>query len=345
MSTDGSRFLRACRGRQTDAVPIWLMRQAGRYMPEYQALRARHSFHTLLTTPELACEITLQPVRAFGMDAAIVFSDILPILEVLGVPLRFDDAAGPQLEPLGAEGQLRTLSGDEIEGALGFTLEAIRLAARELQAQRVPLIGFSGAPFTLACYAIEGRIGHDCARTRTFMMARPERWQALQERLADAVGHYLRAQVAAGAGAVQLFDTWAGTLARADYERYALPYVRRCVSAARGLGVPVIYFSTQTGAMLDLVAQSGADVIGVDWRCDIGAARRRLGPERAIQGNLDPAALTAPWDVLAERATAVLEAAAGRGHIFNLGHGVPPTTPNDNVRRLVELVHSWQGAG
>jgi uroporphyrinogen decarboxylase len=345
MSAEGSRFLRACRGLEVDAVPIWLMRQAGRYMPEYQALRARHSFETLLTTPELACEITLQPVRAFGVDAAIVFSDILPLLQALGVPLRFDDAAGPQLEPLAADGELRALSGEEIEAELGFTLGAIRLAARELEADDVPLIGFSGAPFTLACYAIEGRIGHDCARTRTFMMAEPQRWHALQERLADAVGHYLRAQVQAGADAVQLFDTWAGTLSRTDYERSALPHVQSCVSAARALGVPVIYFSTQTGAMLDLVAQSGADVIGVDWRCDIGAARRLLGPDRPVQGNLDPAAMTAPWDVLAARATAVLDAAAGPGHIFNLGHGVPPTTPNDNVRRLVDLVHSRRAAG
>jgi uroporphyrinogen decarboxylase len=339
-----SRFLAACRRETVDAVPIWLMRQAGRYMPEYQALRADHSFETLLTTPELACQITMQPVRAFGVDAAIVFSDILPLLRVMGVPLRFDDHSGPQLEPLAGGVALRQLGADEIRAGLGFTLEAERLAKRELEPLGVPLIGFSGAPFTLACYALEGRIGHDCLKTRAFMLAEPRRWDELLGTIAQAVGHYLLAQVEAGADALQLFDTWAGALSAAQYERYVLPHVRRVVATARSAGVPVIYFSTQTGGMIDTVALTGADVIGVDWRCDLAAVRHHLGPSVAVQGNLDPAALTAPWEVLRGRAVEVLQAAAqgGPGHIFNLGHGVPPTTPPDNVRRLVNLAHSWR---
>jgi uroporphyrinogen decarboxylase len=321
------------------------MRQAGRYMSEYQVLRGRHSFETLLTTPDLACEITLQPVRAFGVDAAIVFGDILPLLRVMGVPLRFDDDAGPLLEPLGPKGSLRALDVAEIQAGLGFTLEAERLAKRELEPLGVPLIGFSGAPFTLACYALEGRIGHDCLKTRSFMLAEQQRWVSLLGTLADAVGHYLLAQVDAGADALQLFDTWAGTLSARDYRRHVLPHTRRAVEIARSAGVPVIYFSTQTGHMVDAVAETGADVIGVDWRCDLAAVRHLLGPSVPLQGNLDPAALTAPWDVLRTRAVEVLDAAAAsearRGHIFNLGHGVPPTTPPDNVRRLVQLVHSW----
>jgi uroporphyrinogen decarboxylase len=339
-----SRFLCACRGEAVDAVPIWLMRQAGRYMPEYQALRADHSFETLLTTPELACRITLQPVHAFGVDAAIVFSDILPLLRVMGVPLRFDDAAGPQLEPLKSDAALRPLGPDEIRAGLGFTLEAERLAKRELEPLGVPLIGFSGAPFTLACYALEGRIGHDCLKTRALMLAEPRRWDELLGAIAEAVGHYLLAQVEAGVDALQLFDTWAGALSAAEYERHVLPHVRRAVAMARSAGVPVVYFSTQTGGMIDTVARTGADIIGVDWRCDLAAVRRRLGPSLAVQGNLDPAALTAPWEVLRECAVEVLRAAApgGPGFIFNLGHGVPPATPPDNVRRLVELVHTWR---
>lgn len=359
-----ARLLRACRGEPVDAVPIWLMRQAGRYMPEYRALRARHSFETLLTTPHLACEITLQPVRAFGVDAAIVFSDILPLLRVMGVPLRFDDDSGPQLEPLGMDGTLRRLDPEEIRAALGFTLEAERLAKRELQPLGVPLIGFSGAPFTLACYAVEGRIGHDCVKTRARMLAAPARWHELLGALADAAGEYLLAQAQAGADVLQIFDTWAGALSARDYSRFVLPHTQRAIAIARAAGVPIVYFSTQTGHMMRTVALTGADVIGVDWRCHLGDVRRQLGPSVALQGNLDPAALTAPWELLRERAMEVLEAAGaagaateaapaptdgaaaapttGSGYIFNLGHGVPPTTPPDNVRRLVELVHAWR---
>jgi len=334
-----ARFLRACRRLPVDATPIWLMRQAGRYMTEYQELRRRYSFEQLLTQPELACEVTLQPVRALGVDAAIVFSDILPILRAMGMSLRYDDSAGPQLEPLG-DREPAALSFSELEERLGYTLQTLRLVKRELTPPGVPLIGFAGAPFTLACYALEGRPSSACTLARGLLLAHPERGRRLLAALADTVGRHLVLQARTGADALQLFDTWAGTLAAADYRELALPAARRAIALAREAGVPVIYFSTQTGGMLELLAETGADVIGVDWRTDLAAARRRLGGSVAVQGNLDPAALLASWETLAERARAVLRAAGrGPGFIFNLGHGVLPGTDPDNVRRLVELVH------
>jgi uroporphyrinogen decarboxylase len=342
-----SRLLRACRREPIDATPIWLMRQAGRYLPEYRALRERHAFLEMVKTPELACEVTLQPLRAFELDAAIIFADILPPLESLGFELEFHEGSGPLiLNPLRRAADVASLAAPEADEGWSFTLEAIRLARREL-AGRAPLIGFSGAPFTLACYAIQGSGGGEFAVARQFMMNEPRAWHAFMDVLARLVGRYLAAQVRAGAQVLQLFDSWAGLLSPADYREFVLPYSRAALVAAGAAGVPLIHFATGSAGLLELMQEAGGDVIGVDWRVDLASAWRRLGDAVALQGNLDPVALLAEPEALAARAKAVLESAAGRpGHIFNLGHGVLPQTPPDNVRRLIDLVHAWPlGAG
>jgi uroporphyrinogen decarboxylase len=336
------RLLRACRREPVDATPIWLMRQAGRYLPEYRALREQHAFLDMVKTPELACEVTLQPLRSIDLDAAIIFADILPPLESLGFELEFHEGRGPLIRnPLRRAADAGALVVPEDDEGWSFTLEAIRLARRELGG-RVPLIGFSGAPFTLACYAIQGSGGGDFAVARQFMMNEPRAWHAFMDVLARLVGRYLAAQVAAGAQVLQLFDSWAGLLSPADYRESVLPYSRAALAAAGGSGVPLIHFATGSAGLLELMQEAGGDVIGVDWRVDLDSVRRRLGDDVALQGNLDPVALLAEPEALEARATAVLKAAAGRpGHIFNLGHGVLPQTSPDNVRRLVELVHEW----
>ena len=340
----GPRFLQACRRLPVDRTPVWLMRQAGRYMSEYRELRQRYGMLEIIKHPELSCQVTMQPIDAFDLDAAIIFADILPPLEGLGLKVGFEAGEGPAVyNPVRDEATVLALQTPDIEAATGFTLEAIRLARRELDTRGIPLIGFSGAPFTLACYAVEGGSSKDFTITKRLMMGRPDLWRQLMEKLAGLVGGYLRAQAQAGAQALQLFDTWAGLLSPRDYIEFALPYVQTAVREASLAGVPVIYFSTGTTGMLELVAQSGADVIGVDWRVDLGEAWRRLGPGVAIQGNLDPVALLADWPELKKRATAVLDSAGGQpGHIFNLGHGVLRDTPVDHVRRLVDFVHEYR---
>jgi uroporphyrinogen decarboxylase len=343
MDAQDSRFLRACRRQTVDATPIWLMRQAGRYMPEYRALRAHHPFLEMVKTPELACEVTLQPVQAFDLDAAIIFADILPPLEGMGLHLTFAAGDGPVIHnPVRSAADVDALAVRPPEETLGFTLEAIRLARRELEGRGLPLIGFSGAPFTLAAFAIEGGGSANHAIARTFMLAEPQAWHRLMEKLSQVVGEYLLAQAAAGAQVLQLFDSWVGNLSPADYREYVLPHSRRSLEIARRAGVPIIHFGTNTGGMLDLIAEAGGDVIGVDWRLTLDEAWRKLGPGVAVQGNLDPVALLAPWDELQKRAGRVLDdaAAVGRpGHIFNLGHGILQGTPVDNVARLVDFVH------
>ena len=336
------RLLRACRRLPVDATPIWLMRQAGRYLPAYRALRERHGFLEMVKTPELACEVTLQPLRVFDLDAAIIFADILPPLESLGFELEFHEARGPIIRnPLRSAQPAGAMAWAESDESWMFTLEAIRLVRRQLGAA-VPLIGFSGAPFTLACYAIQGSGGGDFATARQFMMNEPDAWHAFMGVLARLVGRYLCAQVEAGAQVLQLFDSWAGLLSPGDYRDFVLPYSRAVIAAARRSGAPLIHFATGSAGLLELLQEAGGDVIGVDWRVDLEAAWRRLGEGAALQGNLDPVALLAHPEGLEARAAAVLTAAAGRrGHIFNLGHGVLPQTPPDNVRRLVEFVHRW----
>jgi uroporphyrinogen decarboxylase len=338
-----SRMLRACHKQPTKATPIWLMRQAGRYMQEYQDLRQTYGILDIIKTPDLACEVTMQPIKAFDLDAAIIFADILPPLEAMGLDLEFVKGEGPVIHnPVRTSADVDKLSDPRPEESLSFTLDAIRLARRELEHKGIPLIGFSGAPYTLASYAIEGGGSRNHQHVKGLMMGRPDVWRTLMEKLSKIVGDYLLAQARAGAQILQLFDSWAGILSPADYHDLVMPYSQRAIEIARKSGVPIIHFGTNTNGMLELIREAGGDVIGVDWRIDLDTAWERLGPEVAIQGNLDPIALFAPWDELKQRARRVLDQAAGRpGHIFNLGHGILPQTPVDNVRRLVDFVHEY----
>jgi uroporphyrinogen decarboxylase len=339
-----SRFLAACARQEVDATPIWLMRQAGRYMAEYRALREKYSILELIKHPELACQVTMQPVEAFDLDAAIIFADILPPLEAMGLQLSFGKGEGPVIHnPVRGRADVDALRTPAPEESLWFTLEAISLTRRALSKRGIPLIGFSGAPFTLASYAIEGGGSHNYVLTKSFMMSEPAAWQHLMMKLSTVVGHYLLAQARAGAQALQLFDSWAGCLSPVDYQEYVLPYSRRAIEIASQGGVPLIHFATNTGGMLNVFRQAGGDVIGIDWRINLDTAWDILGPSVAIQGNLDPVALFAPWEELRKRARHVLDQAGGRpGYIFNLGHGILPQTPVSNVQRLIDFVHTYQ---
>jgi uroporphyrinogen decarboxylase len=341
-----SRFLRACRREPTDATPIWLMRQAGRYMAEYRALREQYTILEMIQTPELAGEVTLQPIRAFDLDAAIIFADILPPLMGMGLELDFVRGEGPVLyNPVRSPADVSALRVHPPEETLGFTLEAIRLVRRELDGRGIPLIGFSGAPFTLAAYAVEGGSSRNYTEVKQFMMAEPQAWGSLMSKLSEVVGQYLLAQARAGTQALQIFDSWVGHLSPADYRDYVMPYSKRAIDMAKQAGVPIIHFGTDTSGMLELLRDAGGDVIGVDWRIDLDTAWNRLGDGVAVQGNLDPAALFAPWPELKKRARQVLDQAGGRpGHIFNLGHGILPGTPVENVKRLVDFVHEYSAA-
>ncbi|MCI0548241.1 MAG: uroporphyrinogen decarboxylase [Candidatus Rokubacteria bacterium] len=332
-------FLRACRREPTSFTPIWLMRQAGRYMPEYRAMRARHGFLELCRTPAAAAEVTLQPVERLGVDAAIVFADILLVLEPLGVGLEFAPGDGPRIHrPVRAPDDLARLKPVDVEASVAFVFETIRLARRAL-AGRVPLIGFAGAPFTLASYVIEGGGSRDFLHAKRFMRAEPAAWHALMATLARITGDYLNGQIAAGAQALQLFDSWVGALSPADYREYVLPHTRAVVRALTP-GVPLIHFGTGTGGLLPLMAEAGGDVIGLDWRVELDATWDRLGAGVALQGNLDPAILLAPIPEIRRAAKRILDQARGRpGHVFNLGHGIHQETPVDHVRALVDIVH------
>jgi uroporphyrinogen decarboxylase len=345
-TTKNSRFLRACRREAVDTTPVWLMRQAGRYMPEYRKLREEHTLLELIKTPELACAVTLQPVNAFALDAAIIFADILPPLEGMGLDLSFAAGEGPVIgNPARTAADIKRLRTPAPEEALGFTLEAIRLVRAELDARGLPLIGFSGAPFTLAAYAVEGGGSRNFERVKALMMGEPDLWKQLMTKLSEVVGAYLLAQARAGAQALQVFDSWAGQLAPGDYREHVAPYTGRAIETARAAGVPIIHFGVNTSGMLEDMRDAGGDVIGVDWRIEIDVARRRLGDDVALQGNLDPVALLASWESLRPRAQHVLDQMVGRvGYIFNLGHGVLPQTPVENVARLVEFVHEYSAS-
>ncbi|MCG6927227.1 MAG: uroporphyrinogen decarboxylase [Acidobacteria bacterium] len=332
------RFLRACRREPVDRTPVWFMRQAGRYMAEYQALRKRHTLLELCRTPELAVEVTLQPIKALGFDAAILFSDLLIPLAPLGLPFDFQSGEGPVVEkPIRSRADVEALRRFEPREELGMVLEAIRLLRREL---KVPLIGFAGAPFTLATYAIEGGSSKNLALTKGLMYGEPDTWHQLAGLLADVVSDYLRAQVEAGAQAVQLFDSWIGALDEADYREFVLPHVARIFEGLDGLDVPQIHFGTATGHLLGLQREAGGTVVGVDWRTPLDEGWERAGLDVAIQGNLDPTLLFAPRERLLARVDDVLRRAGGRpGHIFNLGHGILPGTPVENVKAVVDHVH------
>lgn len=319
------------------------MRQAGRYMSEYRDLRKTYGILELIKTPELACEVTMQPIKAFDLDAAIIFADILPPLEGMGLELEFVKGEGPLIHnPVRTAADVEALRTPLPEDNLWFTLEAIKLVRQELDGRDIPLIGFSGAPFTLASYAIEGGSSRNWRRAKEMMMGDPALWHRLMVKLSQVVGRYLLAQAQAGAQVLQIFDSWVGALSPADYRDFVLPYSRHAIEIASQTGVPVIHFGTNTNGMLELIREAGGDVIGVDWRIDLDVAWRQLGEEVAIQGNLDPVALFSPWPQLKQRAQRILELAGGRpGHIFNLGHGILPETPVDNVRRLVDFVHEY----
>ena len=331
-------FLSACRRQPVRHRPIWIMRQAGRYLPEYRALRAKVDFESLTRTPDLAAEVTLQPLRRFELDAAILFSDIMTPLQGMGVELAFEP--GPVVrEPIRSAAQIEALPLLEPARDVPFVLETIRLVRAGVP-RGVPLIGFAGAPFTLMCYLVCGRPSKEFAAARSFLYAQPQAAQRLLERLADAMGAYLVAQAQAGAQALMLFESWAGLLAPREFTRFALPAVRRTAAALRRAGVPLIYYVNQGSALMSAVADLDVDVIGVDWRSGLSEVRRVLGPGKAVQGNLDPAALFAPPAELHRHVDAVLEEAGpAPGHIFNLGHGIWPDTDPDAVARLIDYVH------
>jgi uroporphyrinogen decarboxylase len=336
-----SLFLRACLGLPAERTPIWLMRQAGRYMPEYRALRTRYGMLELIRTPELAAEVTLQPVDAFGVDAAIIFSDILPPLVGMGLDLDFVGGVGPHIaNPIGRSYDVDVLGTPPAEETMRGTLDAISIVARELGPRDIPVIGFAGAPFTLASYAIEGGATKDFGRTKAFMLSQPAAWHRLMTKLVTVQADYLAAQVRAGASALQVFDSWAGrALGRSDYVRYVQPHNTRLFDAVRRTGVPIVNFSLGVTPYLEEAIACGGDVIGIDWHLPLGPSWERIGHHRPVQGNLDPTALLAPWRELKVRVDEVLDGAGGRpGHIFNVGHGILKDTPVDSVRRLVEYV-------
>lgn len=332
-------FLAACRREKTAYTPVWLMRQAGRYMEEYRRLRAQCGFLELCKRPDVAAEITITPVKRLGVDAAILFSDILLMLEPMGVGLEYTKNNGPVIHSqISSRTQVEQLEEFEPQQALGFVFEAVRQSCAALNG-KVPLIGFAGAPFTLASYLIEGGSSRNYLKTKTLMYSNPGAWRPLMERLSSVIAKYLNAQIAAGVDAVQLFDSWAGCLSPEDYERYVLPHTRATISGLTP-GTPVIHFSTGTSGFLKSLRAAGGDIIGVDWRVNLDSAWETLGYEAGIQGNLDPAALLASHREIRRRVAEILQRAGGRpGHIFNLGHGVLPETPVENVIAMVEAVH------
>ena len=343
-------FIDACFGRPTPRTPIWLMRQAGRYMAEYRAIRAKVDFWTVCQTPELACEVTLQPIDAFGLDAAIIFSDLLVSLPPLGLDTEFVPGKGPVIHnPITSASDVHKLRPVDAADALGYVGDAVRTTVAALP-DDVPLIGFAGAPFTLASYALEGGSSKQFMKTKAFLHTEPAAAEALFEKLTQVTIDLLNLQIDQGARAVQIFDSWAGCLDPEDYARWGTRYTRRIVDAVRRPEVPVIVFAKGTGTYLDRVAATGADVIGVDWTLPLDHARSRVQAGQALQGNLDPGRLLSPWPELQAAANRVLDAAGdGTGHIFNLGHGIYQHTPVDHVRRLVEHVqsvsHEWRAKG
>ena len=333
------RFLKACRREPVDCTPVWFMRQAGRYMAEYRALRSKHSILELCKTPELAAQVTLQPIDRFPLDAAIIFADILLPLEPMGLSLEFAEGEGPVIHnPVRDQADVERLKMTD-GGELEYVAEAIRQAQRALSG-RVPLIGFAGAPFTLASYAIEGGSSRNYLRTKQMMYCEPKTWHRLMDKFARVITGYLRSQIKAGAQAIQLFDSWVGCLSVGDYVEYVLPHVQLIFEGLKREGVPMIHFGTGTSAMLRQMREAGGDVIGVDWRIHLDEAWAHVGHDVAVQGNLDPLALYAPLHEIERRVEDILRRAGGRpGHIFNLGHGILPTTPIAHVAAAIDMVH------
>lgn len=332
------RFLRACRRQSVDQTPVWFMRQAGRYMEEYLKIRAKHSILEVCKTPELAAEVTLQPIDRFPLDAAIIFADILLPLEPMGFDLAFLEGEGPVIRnPVRNKDDVDRLRSVETE-SFRFSEKAMSLTRRMLD-NRVPLIGFAGAPFTLASYAIEGGSSRSHVTTKRLMYSAPALWHELMEKFVDVVVLYLQVQIQAGAQAIQLFDSWVGCLSPGDFEKYALPYVQRIFQALRKSDIPLIYFGTGTATLLPLMRKAGSDVIGLDWHVNLDEAWKTVGFDLAVQGNLDPVVLYAPIPEIELRVTDILSRAQNRpGHIFNLGHGILPKTPVENVAATINFV-------
>ncbi len=333
------RFLKACRREPVDCTPVWFMRQAGRYMAEYRALRTKHSILELCKTPELAAQVTLQPIDRFPLDAAIIFADILLPLEPMGLSLEFAAGEGPVIHnPVRNQADVERLNVID-GGELDYVAEAIRQARRALNG-RVPLIGFAGAPFTLASYAIEGGSSRNYLLTKQLMYCEPKAWHQLMDKFARVITGYLRRQIKAGAQAIQLFDSWVGCLSVGDYVEYVMPHVQLIFEGLKREGVPMIHFGTGTSAMLPQMREAGGDVIGVDWRIHLDEAWATVGHDVAVQGNLDPLTLFAPLHEIERRVADILRRAGGRpGHIFNLGHGILPTTPIEHVAATIDMVH------
>jgi uroporphyrinogen decarboxylase len=332
------RFLAACRSEPVDASPVWLMRQAGRYLPEYRELRKKHSILELATTPDLAVEVALQPMRRFELDASILFADIVLPLRAMGADVDLVDGIGPVVaQPIRAESGVSALKPIRAHNDLSFVMEAVRRLKDELAGERA-LIGFSGAPFTLAGYLIEGKPSREFVETKRFIYQQPAAWKRLMESLADAVVDYLVAQVHAGVDAIQLFDSWAGHLSPTDYATHVAPHTQRILEALRDTGVPRIHFATPTAGLLTELAKLDCEVQGLDWRINLSSARKQLST--AVQGNLDPGVLAVSIEATHVEARRIVAANRGRpGHIFNLGHGVLPRTPPENVAMLVNTVH------
>jgi uroporphyrinogen decarboxylase len=328
-------FLRACRFEPVERVPVWIMRQAGRYLPEYQAVRARHSFLEICKTPEIAAEVSLQPFRTIGVDAVIVFSDILIVAEAMGMPLDVPDSGPVLSNPVRDRAAIERLRDFDPLRDTKFVADAIRTICHEVGPD-VPVIGFAAAPWTLACYMIEGQTRGDIARAKQFMRHEPALLRDLLARIARATTAYLKSQIAAGAAVVQLFDTWAGELTRHEYEEFELPATRSVFEFLGAAGVPKILYGKGSSHLIDLQAQSGADVLSVDWRTDLAEARRTLDDRVALQGNVDPNLLLGPEPAIRAAAREAVEKTGGLGHILNLGHGILPATPVENARAFVE---------
>lgn len=339
------RYLRALMKQPVDRTPVWVMRQAGRYLPEYREVRAQAgSFMTLCSTPELACEVTLQPLRRFDLDAAIIFSDILTIPDAMGLGLHFVTGEGPKFSnTIRSAADIKKLAVPDMADKLGYVMDAISLTRRELDG-RVPLIGFSGSPWTLACYMVEGGSSKDFAKIKGMLFDAPEQMHALLNILADSVTAYLNAQIEAGAQAIMLFDTWGGSLSPANYREFSLAYMEKIVSGltreAEGRQVPVTLFTKGGGQWLEWMAETGVNGVGLDWTTDISQARQRVGEKVTLQGNMDPCVLYASGDRVEQEVARILaDFGPGEGHVFNLGHGIHPTVNPDNMARLVEAVH------
>ena len=328
-------FLRACRYQPVERVPVWIMRQAGRYLPDYQAVRARHSFLEICKTPELAAEVSLQPLRALNVDAAIVFSDILIVAEAMGMPLDVPDSGPVLSNPVRDVAAVRGLREFDPERETKFVGDAIRSICRQAGPE-IPVIGFAAAPWTLACYMIEGQTRGDVSRAKRMLKEQPEAVRELLDRIARATSAYLQSQIDAGATAIQLFDTWAGELSEGGYESFELPATQKVMESLRPSGVPRILYAKGSATLLELMARSGADVLSVDWRTDLTEAREKLGRRVALQGNVDPSILLGDKAAIREAAREAVEQTGGLGHILNLGHGILPNTPVENAKAFVE---------